>query len=72
MSKSKEFTAEHLAALRGIVLSWIAEGSTTPPYSDAEYDIFEWLGIDEENCGGYDTRRISRSARSPSTASPPH
>jgi hypothetical protein len=62
MLVTKEFSDEHLMALKSMVSAWVGEGYATPPYSDAEYDLFEWLGIDEEDCGGYDTRRLSRSA----------
>jgi len=49
-------TAEQRAALIRIVSDWIGEGFTTPPYGDAYYDIFEWLGLAQNDPHGYDTR----------------
>ena len=40
-------------ALRDMVLDWINEGFTTPPYKGVEYDLFEILGINNENGPSY-------------------
>jgi len=51
-----EFEIREVEALRDIVYGWIGEGFCTPPYTDAQYTIFEELGLDDMR-GGYDTRR---------------
>jgi hypothetical protein len=52
-------TEDQGAALRAIVDEWIGEGFTTPPYTAAQYDIFEALDLAHaEHVGvSYDTRR---------------
>lgn len=42
-------------ALRRMVEDWIGEGFTCPPYTDAQYEAFEWLGITDNPV--YDVRR---------------
>lgn len=56
-----DLTPERVDALTRIVADWIGEGFTTPPYPDAYYDIFEWLGlaVGSDPFAGYDTRRPS-------------
>lgn len=39
-------TEEQREALREIVSDWISEGFTTPPYTEAQYDLFESLELD--------------------------
>jgi len=56
MALDATVTDEHYAALQRIVGDWIGEGFTTPPYEDAYYDIFEWLGLVRNDPHGYDTR----------------
>lgn len=51
-------TLEQLGTLRDMVEDWVSEGFTTPSYTDAQYDIFEVLGLVKDRAdGGYDTRR---------------
>jgi len=45
-----KFTNEELEEIRAIIIAWIGEGFTTPPYSNVLYDVFEKLGIDNEYC----------------------
>lgn len=52
------FTRGEIEELRQIVIDWAAEGFKIPPYRDAQYSIFEKLGIDD-NEGVYDMRRPS-------------
>jgi len=40
-----KFTDEERSWLIGIVVDWINDGFTTPPYNDEVYSIFEKLGI---------------------------
>ncbi len=35
--------------LRQIVMQWVGEGFTTPPYDDTTYEVFESLGIDNSS-----------------------
>jgi hypothetical protein len=53
--KGVKFTEKQTEALVEIVAAWIGEGFTIPPYTDAQYDIFEALGLDDNRI--YDTRR---------------
>ena len=48
-------SVEQREALRGMVASWVDEGSEEPPYDAVDYDIFEALGL--ETVGPYDLRR---------------
>lgn len=50
-------TPEQFDALRRIVSDWIGEGFTTPPYTAAQYDLFEALDLAQDNPYSYDTRR---------------
>lgn len=43
--------------LRAMLSDWVGEGFTTPPYSEAQYDIFEALGVES---AFYDTKRPGR------------
>jgi len=49
MNKKVSFTDEELDEIKSIVLSWINEGFTTPPYDTIDYSIFEKLNISNEN-----------------------
>jgi hypothetical protein len=49
-----DLTPEHLEELARIVEAWISEGFTAPPYSEVQYDLFEWLGVTSVY---YDVRR---------------
>jgi len=40
-----EFTDEEVGWLRAIVVDWINDGFTTPPYEEDIYSIFEKLDI---------------------------
>ena len=42
------FTEEELDDIRNIIMAWINDGFTIPPYSDTEYSIFEKLNITED------------------------
>ena len=53
---------ETIEELRGMVEEWVSEGFTTPPYTDAQYDIFEALGFTEP-IAGYDVRRPAPQER---------
>jgi len=65
---SDKLSDEHKTTLRGFVEAWINEGFTTPPYTDVQYDIFEWLALDPEDPFiSYDIRRpASNQERGPS------
>lgn len=56
VAESTILTPEQRDALREIVGDWIAEGFTTPPYTDAQYDLFEALRLDPAGFS-YDIRR---------------
>jgi hypothetical protein len=53
------FTPDELEALTSMVSDWIGDGFATPPYTDAQYAIFEKLGLNRAEAPGwiYDTRR---------------
>lgn len=50
------FDEAEIVALREMVRDWIGEGFTTPPYSPAQYAIFEKMSITNEKDpnGGYE------------------
>ena len=57
-----EGTPEQLDALRSIVIDWIGEGFTTPPYRAEVYDIFEALDIHgQPSIASYNTDRPDRA-----------
>lgn len=41
-----DLTEEMKATIREMVVDWIAEGFTSPPYSEVQHDVFRWLGIE--------------------------
>lgn len=48
---------EQREALVVMVEGWIGEGFTTPPYTAAQYDIFEGLGLQNDEGRLYDIDR---------------
>lgn len=64
----EHLTEDQRTALREIVDEWIADGFTTPPYTAAQYDIFEALDLAKDVHGGrlsYDTRRPDDDEQDP-------
>lgn len=47
-------TGPQRRALREMLEEWVGDGFVVPPYSDAQYDIFEALGVQSSV---YDTKR---------------
>jgi len=43
-----EFTEEETRWLQALIIDWINEGFTTPPYHEIEYSLFEKLGINND------------------------
>ena len=63
VDKQVTFEGAQVDALRAMVQEWINEGFDSPPYTAAQYDVFEALGLDRnvrrytDNNNDYDTRR---------------
>lgn len=41
-----QLTPDQREVLRAMISDWVGEGFTTPPYSEAQYDIFEALYVE--------------------------
>ena len=54
-----EFTDKQIETLRQIVIDWINEGFTSPPYSPEQLEIFRTLGITNKDSFMYDVERPS-------------
>ena len=58
MGKIIKLNNKQLEALQRIILDWISDGFTTPPYDTEYYDIFEKIEIEQEDLStDYDIRR---------------
>jgi hypothetical protein len=59
MKEDEKFDAlvRILETARDVVITWVDEGFTTPPYPEEYYDLFEFLGITNEDVTQYDVAR---------------